>query len=39
MVTMSPDVRETPAGESLERFLAKLPNLWRQGETRPTHAA
>ena len=27
-------VRETPAGESLERFLAKLPGLWRQGEVR-----
>ena len=39
VATMSPGVRETPAGESLERFLAKLPNLWRQGETRPTHAA
>ena len=39
VATTSPDVRETPAGESLERFLAKLPNLWRQGETRPTHAA
>ena len=32
-------VRETPAGESLERFLAKFPSLWRQGEVRPTHAA
>ncbi len=39
VATTSPEVRETPAGESLERFLAKLPNLWRQGETRPTHAA
>ena len=39
VATTSPGVRETPAGESLERFLAKLPNLWRQGETRPTHAA
>ena len=35
----SPGVRETPVGESLERFLAKLPGLWRQGEVRPTHAA
>ena len=35
----SPGVRETPDGESLERFLAKLPSLWRQGEVRPTHAA
>ena len=35
----SPGVRETPDGESLERFLAKLPSLWRQGEVRPTHVA
>ena len=33
----APSVRETPSGESLERFLAKLPSLWRQGEVRPTH--
>ena len=33
----SPDVQETPTGESLERFLAKLPRLWRQGEVRPTY--
>ena len=32
------EVRETPSGESLERFLAKFPSLWRQGEVRPTHA-
>ena len=35
----APEVRETPSGESLSRFLAKLPRLWRQGEVRPTHAA
>ena len=35
----APEVRETPRGESLSRFLAKLPRLWRQGEVRPTHAA
>ena len=35
----APEVRETPTGESLEYFLAKLPRLWRQGEVRPTHAA
>ena len=35
----SPEVRETPTGESLERFLAKLPRLWHQGEVRPTHAS
>ena len=27
---MSPELRPTPRGESLERFLAKLPDLWRQ---------
>jgi hypothetical protein len=26
-----------PGRESLEQFLAKLPELWRQGEVRPTH--
>ena len=35
----SPEVRETPSGESLSKFLAKLPRLWRQGEVRPTHTA
>ena len=35
----SPQLRETPQGESLDRFLARLPSLWRQGEARPTHAA
>ena len=35
----SPELGETPQGESLEQFLAKLPSLWRQGEARPTHAA
>ncbi|GEM_PF-6263853 len=34
----SPGVREIPSGESLSKFLAKLPRLWRQGEVRPTHA-
>ena len=34
----SPEVRETPSGESLHKFLAKLPRLWRQGEVRPTHS-
>ena len=27
-----------PDGESLESFLSNLPDLWRQGEVRPTHA-
>ena len=35
----APEVRETPSGESLDRFLTKLPSLWRQGEVRPTHTA
>src|SRR5579885_2666787 len=26
-----------PGRESLEQFLAKLPQLWREGEARPTH--
>ncbi|HKA53663.1 MAG TPA: transposase family protein [Candidatus Binatia bacterium] len=26
-----------PGRESLEQFLAKLPDLWRAGEARPTH--
>ena len=30
-----PEVRETPTGESLSRFLAKSPRLCRQGEVRP----
>ena len=28
----------TPDGKSLESFLSQLPDLWRQGEIRPTHA-
>lgn len=32
------DVTEpSPAETSLERFLAQLPELWRMGESRPTH--
>src|SRR5262249_52707240 len=26
-----------PGRESLEQFLAKLPEMWRDGEARPTH--
>ena len=26
-----------PDAESLESFLNRLPDLWRQGEVRPTH--
>ncbi len=33
----SGDVGHGPGRESLEEFFAKLPELWRQGEVRPTH--
>jgi hypothetical protein len=33
----SGDLRSGPERESLEQFLAKLPELWRNGEARPTH--
>ena len=29
---VSPEVRPTPSGDSLKRFLAKLPDRWRQDE-------
>ena len=29
--------QETVYGESLDRFLARLPSQWQQGEVRPTH--
>ena len=29
---VSPEVRATPTGERLERFLAKPPDRWRQDE-------
>ena len=32
-----PDRADGPGRESLDRFLAQLPELWRQGEARPTH--
>ena len=35
----APGIRETPAGASRGRFLAKVPNMWRKGEARPTQAA
>ena len=35
VASASPEVRETPSGESLSKFLAKLPGSWRQGEVRP----
>ena len=33
----SGDLGSGPGRESLEQFLAKLPELWRKGEARPTH--
>jgi hypothetical protein len=33
----SADQGSGPGRESLEQFLAKLPQLWREGEARPTH--
>ena len=35
----SPQLQETPHSESIDRFLARLPSLWQQGEARPTHKA
>ena len=38
MVAMSsPQLQEVPHRESIDRFLARLPSLWQQGEARPTH--
>ena len=31
----SPEVKETPSGECLSKFLTKLPRLWRQGDVPP----
>jgi hypothetical protein len=33
----SGELSSGPGRESLEHFLAKLPELWRAGEARPTH--
>ena len=33
----SGDLSHGPERQSLEEFLAKLPELWREGEARPTH--
>ena len=33
----SPQPQGVPHSESIDRFLARLPNLWQQGEARPTH--
>ena len=35
----SPQLQEIPHRESIDRFLARLPSLWKQGEARPTHKA
>ena len=32
------DSATAPQSESLDHFLSSLPELWRQGEVRPTHA-
>lgn len=37
MALHSGDLGHGPARESLNEFLAKLPELWRGGEVRPTH--
>ena len=38
MVTIrSGDLSHGPERDNLEEFLAKLPELWRDGEVRPTH--
>ena len=34
-----PEIRPTPSGESLEQFLAKLPDLWRQGTQHVPHGS
>ena len=40
MATMSsPQSLETPDGESIGRFLTRLPGLWQEGEARPTNKA
>jgi len=36
-VLHSGDAGHGPSRESLEEFFATLPELWRQGEARPTH--
>ena len=36
-VLSSGDLGHGPERESLDAFLAKLPELWRAGEVRPTH--
>ena len=35
----SPQLQGAPHRESIDRFLARLPSLWQQGEARPTHKA
>ena len=35
----SPQPPETVYSETLDRFLARLPKMWLEGEVRPTHAA
>lgn len=33
------DPENVPSSESLEHFLSRLPELWREGEVRPTHTS
>ena len=35
----SPQPQETPHSEGIDRFLARLPSPWQQGEARPTRKA
>ena len=35
----SPQPLETTDGESVDQLLARLPSLWQEDETRPTHKA
>ena len=37
-VSSRPESGAIPDGESLEYFLSQLPDMWRRGEVRPTHA-
>ena len=39
MTVSSPGRGDQAQQESLEKFLSRLPTLWRQGENRPTHTS
>lgn len=36
-LTSTESIKKGPGRESLEQFLTQLPQLWRNGEVRPTH--